>query len=148
MAQALGKRDAHPRTWHRASPPPASPSLQPHAPCCGPVLGPGPAGEGLAALGRVSIWGEASVWRGAALLSWGSLWCRAGCYELAGLVKSSTPVMVALQKKQSLLFIRCWLMQALGQRRKECELPPARHGGGQGLAVALVGIVHASYSLA
>lgn len=48
-----------------------------------------------------------------AVLSWGSPRCGAGCYELAGLVKSSTPVMVALQKKQSLLFIRCWLMQAL-----------------------------------
>lgn len=55
---------------------------------------------------------------GAALLSWGSPWCRAGRYELAGLVKSSTPVMVALQKKQSLLFIRCWLMQALGQEER------------------------------
>ena len=45
-------------------------------------------------------------------------------------MKSSTPVMVALQKKQSLLFIRCWLMQALGQR-KERELP--LHGvGGRG----------------
>lgn len=44
----------------------------------------------------------------------GNPWCGAEVYELAGLVKSSTPVMVALQKKQSLLFIRCWLMQALG----------------------------------
>lgn len=78
--------------------------------------------------------------RGPILLSWGSPWSGAGCYELAGLVKSSTPVMVALQKKQSLLFIRCWLMQALGQRRKEHELPPA--------PVALVGVAHTSYSLA
>lgn len=62
-------------------------------------------------------------------LSWGSPWCGTGCYELAGLVKSSTPVMVALQKKQSLLFIRCWLMQALGQRRKDRELLPAQYGG-------------------
>lgn len=73
--------------------------------------------------------------------------CGAGHYELAGLVKSSTPVMVALQKKQSLLFIRCWLMQALRQRREERE--PHQHGtGGQGLAVTLVGVAHASYSLA
>lgn len=28
-------------------------------------------------------------------------------------LQSSTDSMVALQKKQSLLFIRCWLMQAL-----------------------------------
>lgn len=47
-------------------------------------------------------------------------------------MKSSTPVMVALQKKQSLLFIRCWLMQALGQRRKEHQPPPTRHRAGQG----------------
>lgn len=32
---------------------------------------------------------------------------------LAALSQSSTDTMVALQKKQSLLFIRCWLMQAL-----------------------------------
>lgn len=31
----------------------------------------------------------------------------------AALSQSSTDTMVALQKKQSLLFIRCWLMQAL-----------------------------------
>lgn len=62
----------------------------------------------------------------------GSPWCGAGLYELAGLVKSSTPVMVALQKKQSLLFIRCWLMQALGQRRKEHQSPPTQHRAGLG----------------
>lgn len=39
---------------------------------------------------------------------------------LAAFSQSSTDVMVALQKKQSLLFIRCWLMQAL-QREEEEE---------------------------
>jgi hypothetical protein len=34
---------------------------------------------------------------------------------LDALSQSSTDTMVALQKKQSLLFIRCWLMQALQQ---------------------------------
>lgn len=32
---------------------------------------------------------------------------------LVAFSQSSTDTMVALQKKQSLLFIRCWLMQAL-----------------------------------
>lgn len=36
---------------------------------------------------------------------------------LAALSQSSTDTMVALQKKQSLLFIRCWLMQALQEGR-------------------------------
>lgn len=36
---------------------------------------------------------------------------------LAALSQSSTDAMVALQKKQSLLFIRCWLMQALQEGR-------------------------------
>lgn len=40
--------------------------------------------------------------------------------ELAAFSQSSTDTMVALQKKQSLLFIRCWLMQAL-QREGEGE---------------------------
>lgn len=80
---------------------------------------------------------------------WGGPRRGAGCYELAGLVKSSTPVMVALQKKQSLLFIRCWLMQALGQRRKDHELPPAQHGGpGAGSYPGRGRGVHMSYSLA
>lgn len=35
---------------------------------------------------------------------------------LAALSQSSTDAMVVLQKKQSLLFIRCWLMQALQER--------------------------------
>lgn len=49
--------------------------------------------------------------------------------ELAAFSQSSTDTMVALQKKQSLLFIRCWLMQALGQEWVEvacvslCPLP-------------------------
>lgn len=34
---------------------------------------------------------------------------------LVAFSQSSTDTMVALQKKQSLLFIRCWLMQALPQ---------------------------------
>lgn len=63
MAQALGKGAAGLRIWHQASPPSASPSLQPPAPHCGPVLGPGPVGEGPAAPGRASVWGEASAWR-------------------------------------------------------------------------------------
>lgn len=46
---------------------------------------------------------------------------------LAAFSQSSTDTMVALQKKQSLLFIRCWLMQALqreGQWRRACVSPP------------------------
>lgn len=39
---------------------------------------------------------------------------------LAALSQSSTDTMVALQKKQSLLFIRCWLMQALQRGGEEC----------------------------
>lgn len=37
---------------------------------------------------------------------------------VAALSQSSTDTMVALQKKQSLLFIRCWLMQALQEGRE------------------------------
>lgn len=111
------------------------PPCSPPTPHCWPVLCPDPLGEGPIAPSRASVWG-------------GSPWCGAGLYELAGLVKSSTPVMVALQKKQSLLFIRCWLMQALGQRKKEHQPPPTQHRAGQGLAIILVEVRHGSYSLA
>lgn len=42
---------------------------------------------------------------------------------LAALSQSSTDTMVALQKKQSLLFIRCWLMQALWEARRNESYP-------------------------
>lgn len=44
---------------------------------------------------------------------------------LAALSQSSTDAMVVLQKKQSLLFIRCWLMQALqeGGGGEPCPVP-------------------------
>lgn len=141
-AQALGEGDAGPRAWHWASRLATSLSL-PAAPCptLQPCAGSWLYGRGSRSPGRGKQLGRSQcVAGGPILLSWGSPWCGAGCYELAGLVKSSTPVMVALQKKQSLLFIRCWLMQALGQRRKEHELPPA--------PVALLGVMHTSYSLA
>ena len=48
---------------------------------------------------------------------------------LAALSQSSTDTMVALQKKQSLLFIRCWSMQALqreGMPGASVSLPAPR----------------------
>lgn len=63
-------------------------------------------------------------------------------------MKSSTPVMVALQKKQSLLFIRCWLMQALGWGGKKSVSTPEPQmlrgaGASRSCSYSLAGLVGA-----
>lgn len=57
---------------------------------------------------------------------------------VAALSQSSTDTMVALQKKQSLLFIRCWLMQALQEGR----------GMSSALCVLVAAQVHGAHLLA
>lgn len=59
-------------------------------------------------------------------------------------LQSSTAVMVALQKKQSLLFIRCWLMQALqgeGEGRVPLPRPRPPPAQGRGAVHLLAGLV-------